>query len=420
MARRKGRAGDKRGRRKKREDATPAGADNRPEDGARDEPAAKTRGVGRRSGSSKRRTKAKKRKKKESAAADAGSTRADEPLDTCEPSQERASERLSTEKHPPVEEQLSAEPLRESVRVDRIEDSGGSREKPMRTLAATFSFAPQPRGLPLHDANRDAHGNRIGDSLAEPSSEEPKPEVTGLARLSADEPLPDPGAKVGPEDREEPLQRRRRRRRNHIPDTGFLLVTHDTSQPRRPLRPRGPTILALGLVALMATAVLVQGQDRLARMAREAEASTPRPTALGPARRTTASVEPRTENRELTTTEIVTDESGQVVQITGPNSLEVLRGYCTTSRWLEMFELRRWAPGFHVGVFRDLNELDSLQSIRIRKDADSGRWFAGDGQQPLASTIGREFWHLPTGEPPATDDPLTGGSQLMKRRETTP
>jgi hypothetical protein len=100
----------------------------------------------------------------------------------------------------------------------------------------------------------------------------------------------------------------------------------------------------------------------------------------------------------IAATEVRTDETGQVLEVVGPDPATVLVTYCEASPsilGLAPLEITSTVPRFRnarLGVFRDVGAVDSLRSIRIRKDARTGRWVAGgSGDTPIRVSQAPEF-----------------------------
>jgi len=88
-------------------------------------------------------------------------------------------------------------------------------------------------------------------------------------------------------------------------------------------------------------------------------------------------------------TAVVTDETGRITQVTGPDPGNVLRAFCKNAEGSEFFEpteVTETVPPSRearLGVFRDLQSLTANQAIRIRRDRQTRRWVAGDGVHPV-------------------------------------
>jgi len=85
-----------------------------------------------------------------------------------------------------------------------------------------------------------------------------------------------------------------------------------------------------------------------------------------------------------------TDSTGQLVEVAGPDPGSVLVSFCATGRQAGLREPVEVAPavppssGLRFGVFRSLEQPGTpLRAIRIRQDAKTGRWLAGDGRGPI-------------------------------------
>ena len=85
-----------------------------------------------------------------------------------------------------------------------------------------------------------------------------------------------------------------------------------------------------------------------------------------------------------------TDATGQLVEVAGPDPRSVLVSFCASGRQAGRREPVEVAPavppssGLRFGVFRNLEQPGTpLRAIRIRQDAKTGRWLAGDGRGPI-------------------------------------
>jgi hypothetical protein len=83
--------------------------------------------------------------------------------------------------------------------------------------------------------------------------------------------------------------------------------------------------------------------------------------------------------------EVVKDAQGQVTRVIGPDPSAVLEEYCK-ARGVEPVTVAASTPplfGVRIGVFRDIEHLESYFSIRIRRDSRTRRWVVGDGDAPI-------------------------------------
>jgi hypothetical protein len=92
----------------------------------------------------------------------------------------------------------------------------------------------------------------------------------------------------------------------------------------------------------------------------------------------------------LSATNVRTDEKGRVLEVVGPDPASVLVAYCEAGAsvlGLAPLEITSTIPRFRtarLGLFRDRSAPDSIYAIRIRKDAETGRWIAGGkGDTPI-------------------------------------
>jgi hypothetical protein len=111
----------------------------------------------------------------------------------------------------------------------------------------------------------------------------------------------------------------------------------------------------------------------------------------------TASPKPSRIERMLALTEIRTDESGEVVEIVGPDPITVLIAFCDAGAYNlepEPLEITETVPAFRharLGLFRDYNALGNLYAIRIHRDWRTRRWVAGNGRGPIQVTEAPEL-----------------------------
>ena len=93
------------------------------------------------------------------------------------------------------------------------------------------------------------------------------------------------------------------------------------------------------------------------------------------------------EPRRRAVADLTTGDDGALLRIEAPDPSSVLRSFCDSGpRECEPVELapaRPPFPGTRIGVFRDLDRLNSRFAIRIFKDRETSRWVAGDGVQPI-------------------------------------
>jgi hypothetical protein len=85
-----------------------------------------------------------------------------------------------------------------------------------------------------------------------------------------------------------------------------------------------------------------------------------------------------------------TDGAGQPTQIIGPDPRTVLISFCQTGgksgHWIpiEIAPAVPPHPSLKLGIFRSLDQPGAPpRAIRIREDAKTGRWVAGDGRSPI-------------------------------------
>ncbi len=98
---------------------------------------------------------------------------------------------------------------------------------------------------------------------------------------------------------------------------------------------------------------------------------------------------------------IDTDAEGRITRVDGPDPMSVLESYCASSGGMEPLQLAPATAGFssiRLGYLRDFDNLESMFAIRIRRDARTRRWVAGDGHEPIRPS---------QAEPPAMTSDVT-------------
>jgi hypothetical protein len=102
-------------------------------------------------------------------------------------------------------------------------------------------------------------------------------------------------------------------------------------------------------------------------------------------------VAPAIEARLAAATEVRKNETGELVEIIGPDPWSVLRVFCAEGAPLSNREALDIAPSIptvasaRLGIYRDLETPASALAIRIRREHASGRWVVGDGRGPIRS-----------------------------------
>ena len=171
--------------------------------------------------------------------------------------------------------------------------------------------------------------------------------------------------------------------------------------------------LGLHLTHLWGDFQAKRGEARLRPRLAAAASRRPTPLPAGPA--TQSPPPPLTLPR--------TDAAGQVIGVEGPDPKSVLIAYCGAGRRAGKKEPLEIAPAvppsgyLRIGVFRNLDR-PSLppRAIRIRKDPRTGRWFTGDGRNPVRTMIppvqppGTHTVQIPW--PPAADPLAPGGRSV--------
>jgi hypothetical protein len=85
---------------------------------------------------------------------------------------------------------------------------------------------------------------------------------------------------------------------------------------------------------------------------------------------------------------VVFDKRFQVLQVSAPDPLGVLKAFCETAGGGGQYVALRVVPtplhDARVGILRSLGEQSQLLAIPIRKEAESAnRWVTGDGHEPV-------------------------------------
>ncbi len=89
-------------------------------------------------------------------------------------------------------------------------------------------------------------------------------------------------------------------------------------------------------------------------------------------------------------TQVTTDPDRLPLEIRGPTPKSVLLAYCATgaeASYLEPVGLAATLPGqagLRYGILRDWRNGDEERAIQIQQDHRTRRWFAGNGQRPIA------------------------------------
>ena len=92
-------------------------------------------------------------------------------------------------------------------------------------------------------------------------------------------------------------------------------------------------------------------------------------------------------------TQVRRDDQGNVVEVRGPDPASVLASFCDASSegpGREPIEITSTVPSARearFGLFRDFTSMESAWMIRIRRDARTGRWVAGNGLHPVYVTL---------------------------------
>jgi hypothetical protein len=153
---------------------------------------------------------------------------------------------------------------------------------------------------------------------------------------------------------------------------------------QRPVAPGRQRWLTLTLAVALAVAVWWGLSNR--RAALELASDPPRFDPPAPSRAATA-----IETRMAASTEVRRNETGELVEIIGPDPWSVLRVFCAEGAPVFRREALDVAPSVptvasaRLGIYRDLDGPPDALAIRIRRERTSGRWVVGDGREPIRS-----------------------------------
>ena len=83
------------------------------------------------------------------------------------------------------------------------------------------------------------------------------------------------------------------------------------------------------------------------------------------------------------------DANGLLTQVWGPDPRSVLLAICEHPQYMSRVQPVYLAPGrppgpaVRLGLVRDLADTDLLEAVKIRRDGRTGRWYAGNGRDPI-------------------------------------
>lgn len=146
------------------------------------------------------------------------------------------------------------------------------------------------------------------------------------------------------------------------------------------------------------TVAMLRTQERPAALAKEVAAATEAPRA----EHATSPDPPQPPAVPQETVAFRTDAHGRVTEVSGPDPKTVLVGLCKHAQFSATLSPIAVAPavppsaGDRLGFVRDMNDLSVQRCVSIHRDFRTGRWFAGDGREPL------EIQRAPT-LPPGTE-----------------
>jgi len=174
-----------------------------------------------------------------------------------------------------------------------------------------------------------------------------------------------------------------------LAEATLIVAQNPELLPTLPPKPasRREVTLALTLGALVVAAIGFQA----ARMwHRASQPPFPRgQLALQQAQAAAASRKTGDVRPERSFADLQTGNDGKLLRIEGPDPSTVLATFCssgprgTRREPIELAPAQPPFPGTRIGVYRDLDRLNSRYAIRIVKDRESSRWVAGDGTGPI-------------------------------------
>ena len=83
------------------------------------------------------------------------------------------------------------------------------------------------------------------------------------------------------------------------------------------------------------------------------------------------------------------DVNGLLTQVWGPDPRSVLLAICEHPQYMSRVQPAYLAPGrppgpaVRLGLVRDLVDMDVFEAVTIRRDGRTGRWYAGNGRDPI-------------------------------------
>jgi len=157
-------------------------------------------------------------------------------------------------------------------------------------------------------------------------------------------------------------------------------------------------VFFVGVVGLLAVAALVWHfwSNRLAVERSPVAATQASPVEQHSSGPTTSPGEPAPPDRQSVlqaATQVRRDAEDNVVEVRGPDPVSVLTSFCDAASvgpGREPIEITSTIPpsqNTRLGLFRDFASMESAWMIRIRKDAQTGRWVAGNGLHPVHVTL---------------------------------
>ena len=161
------------------------------------------------------------------------------------------------------------------------------------------------------------------------------------------------------------------RKRRHI----STIVAVPSSLPVRPSR---KSRVRAGLVYAFLTALVVFGAQR-GWQAVQTQQTDLRTSNIA-----------RVQSAAAAATQVRTDATGAVAEISGSNPRDILIAFCTRSGTYEPIALTAPGAGVRIGLVREPGDSSSRYTIEIVRRAGANDWVAGDGVEPLRAFPAQE------------------------------
>ncbi|MDX1389317.1 MAG: hypothetical protein R3344_09005 [Acidobacteriota bacterium] len=164
-------------------------------------------------------------------------------------------------------------------------------------------------------------------------------------------------------------------------------ASETTTEPERRsgFRLSGAEVLVTALCLTLVGLIVMAAVNRFdaVEIAEEAPVFDPEPVSPATAVLIREKLDASTETRR--------SESGELVEIVGPDPRSVLRTFCAESSSTSELEALDIVPsvpptaGTRLGTYRDPSSPFDTYAVTIRRNHATGRWFVGDGVKPIAS-----------------------------------